>query len=317
MKYLLSILLILTSFFSWAESKPVTINIGFDLWPGYYPLVIAKQQGLFAQQGLQVNYFIPENTDFMLKKFSNKELDAICVSVGDIFNLLPTMPDIRVPLVADISAGGDALLSLKPMPRFLDGLKIGTNLNGFGELFVHQFLADHNTDFQAVSLIDIDASKARELLANKTVDIAHTWQPYVSENVDAGARIIYTSRQTPGLIPDVVVFSGDFIKQHPDALRGFIRAWLEALDWWEQNPAAGNQLIQTELNLSHPVSSKGIKLMNLADNIDAFSNQRSPRALPKVISRYVDFFYQKGILTQRLQANQIIDSRFLTEPPPN
>ncbi|WP_101757816.1 ABC transporter substrate-binding protein [Oceanicoccus sp. KOV_DT_Chl] len=293
------------------DDNQQTINIGIDLWPGYYPVVIANHLGLFKQHNLQVSYFVPEDTNIMLNQFRQAKLDIVCVAAGDAFALIEELPETRIALITDLSAGGDALLSLQPLPRFLDNMRIGTNLGGFGELFVQQFLIDRKTKFTDIELVDMDAAEANQLLQSKQIDIAHTWEPYVSQSVNAGARIVYTSRQTPGLIPDVAVFHGTFLKEQPKAVRNFIRSWFEAVDWWQQNEMEGNQIIQQQLSLKEPVSLKGIKLMDRRDNIDAFNNYQSPRALPKVIERYSAFYFQKKIITSELKPEQVIDGQYL------
>ena len=291
------------------------IRVGMDLWPGYYPLVIAKQREGFNRRQLNVRYHIPENTDKMLSAFKQGELDIICVALGDVFALLKDQPDLRVILVADISAGGDALLSLSKMPDNLQGLKIGTNTGGFGELFVQQFLKEYHTPFDQVELINIEASAASQHLYAHELDIVHTWEPYLSSLHNQGAKILYTSRQTPGLIPDVIVAHPSLMRLNPNAVTLFVDAWLEAVEWWQHHPAEGNTLLQQSLQLKDPVSLKGIKLMNREDNLDAFHNKRSPRALKKVIPRYTQFFNSKGLNINAKQID-IVDGRFLNKRSP-
>lgn len=287
-----------------------TLKVGLDLWPGYFPLIIAKQRDLFTSRGLQVDYFIPENTDKMLSAFKRGELDAICVALGDVFRLLPSQPGSRVVMVSDLSAGGDALLTLKPLPSRLDGLRIGTNLGGFGELFVEEFLGSYHSQIEQISLHNIDASQALAALKLNQVDVAHSWEPYVSKATDNGARIVFTSRQTPGLIPDVVLFNAEALAQRPDAVRGFVAAWLEAVDWWQQHPLAAKKLIADELT-SDDFSLRGIKLMTSSDNIKTFKNYLSPRALPQVVERYIQFFEDSNALPSGLLTRDVIDGRFL------
>lgn len=51
--------------------------------------------------------------------------------------------------------------------------------------------------------------------------------------------------------------------------------------------------------------------MNLKDNKDAFNNPHSARSISKAINHYIEFFTRKKILTQDLQAEDIIDGHFL------
>ena len=297
-----------------AQPGPPVLRVGLDLWPGYYPLLIAAEKPFFDPAVVQVDYRIPENTAAMLEDFVEGELDIVCVALGDLFALLDRVPDSRVILIADLSAGGDALLSLRPLRSLPTNLRIGTNTDGFGALFVEQFMLDYRFTAEQITLTDMEASDAMDMLRQQEVDIAHTWEPYITEAVEQGARILFTSRQTPGLIPDVVIARGYLGKESPVALQHFVERWLQALNWWQTNPAAGNQLIQQAAPLAGPISMKGIKLMTLEDNLEAFGKPESPRYLPKAVDRYVDYFYRQGVLPRRLSSDEVISPAFLPSP---
>ncbi|WP_019530465.1 ABC transporter substrate-binding protein [Dasania marina] len=290
------------------------INIAFDLWPGYYPLIIAEQQGYFKKYQLNVKSTYFDRVSKLQTRFVDKQFDAVCIALGDIFSLLEQLPNARIILIADLSAGGDALLSLSPLPKNLNNLRIGINVNGFGELFITEFLKDYDHNIEDVTLVNIDASETTQLLLSRQVDIVHSWEPFVTEAISAGAKILYTSRQAPGLLPDVVAFHGDFLALHPQAAKNFTKAWFEAVEWWLNNPAAGNKIIEKTLTLNKPVDLKGIKLMSYEDNLDSFNNPRSARSLDRVLNRYIEFFSHKNIISKELNATEIINANFLSAP---
>jgi NitT/TauT family transport system substrate-binding protein len=257
-----------------------------------------------------VDYQVLENTNAMMAQFLAGELDVVCLSLGDVFTLWQKMPGLKVVLVADLSAGGDALLSFKPIQQGLNGIRVGTNLGGFGELFVGQFIADYGANPKLVELVDVDAAQAPEKLRQGSVDIVHTWEPYVTALEQQGARIVYTSRQTPGLIPDVVVVHSKVLQERPEHVKQFIAGWLEAVDWWQRDEALGNRFLEQTLGLAQ-VSLRGIKLMDAKDNIETFREDGSPRGLVRVTERYSRFFFDKGVLTKPPTSKEILDGRFL------
>ena len=290
----------------------VKVSVGIDLWPGYYPVVIAKEKGWFAEQGLDVQYFLPENTDKMLNGFVQGESDVVCVALGDVFALKEKLPGLRVALISDESAGGDALISLKPLPTNLNGMKIGTNRNGFGELFVAAFLQQHNTKIEDVTLVHQEASRASEFLSSGKVDIAHSWEPYVSDaSAYYDAKIVFSSAKTPGLIPDAVVFHPNLMAQ-PEVAKAFVRTWLKATEWWLKNRHAGNRIAERSLLLMpSTVNLEGIKLMNTEGNRKLFEKRDDMTSLYFVTEKYIRFFQSKGILTKTLNADDVITAEFL------
>lgn len=283
------------------------IRVGIDLWPGYYPAVIAQQKGFFARRQLQVQYSVPENTDKMLQAFSAGELDVVCVALGDVFAFREKVPSLRVVLISDESSGGDALLSLKPLPPKLDGLRIGTNLNGFGELFVRAFLQQHNTPLNAVTLLNQDASDAAVLLKQGKLDVVHTWEPYVSELTGYhDAMVVFSSAQTPGLIPDAVVLHGSLL-QKPELAKAFVAGWIEGAEWWLSRRHEGNRIVERALvMMPNTVNLEGVRLFDGSANRKAFRNNGSPQSLYSVVQTYIDFFREKGVLKTALTPDDIL-----------
>lgn len=290
-----------------------TIKLGIDLWPGYYPAIIAAQKGFFAKHQLDVEVIIPENTDTMLSQFNNQKIDAVCVAAGDIILIASETRAAKIVMITDLSAGGDAIVSANNWNN-KKHLTIGTNLGGFGEIFVRQFLKDYHIKTSSVNIIDIDASEAPELIRSQKLDLAHTWEPYVSQAKSLGGRIVYTSWQTPGLIPDVLAFHREFIEKHPDKVTAFINAWFAATNWWVNNLEEGNAIIQNYLNTTDEISLSGIKLMLRADNLNSFNDSKAPRNIVKVVQRYIDFYTEKGLLKHSISPKEILSSEFLNPP---
>lgn len=292
------------------DTTPFEMSFALDLWPGYYPAIVAKQRGLFAARGLDVDIRLPGNTNRMLADFSAGSHDLVAVALGDIINLTSQFREVRVILVADESSGGDAILSFEPNLA-LEGKRIGTNLGGFGELLVNELLVSQSISPAQVQLVNIDAEQALELLQDGSLDYAHTWEPFVTQAENAGAKVVFSSADTPGLIPDVVAIRERFAAEHPEQVKAFVAAWLEAQAWWLENRDAGNQLIAefTNQNASD-ISLRGIALKNAEDNRKMYVSKEST-GLEAVVKKYSDFFVVKGILAQDVDGDSILDGQYL------
>jgi len=301
---------------AWAAKVPApaltSVRVGIDMWPGYYPVVIAQEKGFFASRGLQVKYSVPENTDKMLEAFATGELDVVCVALGDVFAFREKVPSLRVALISDESAGGDALLSLKPLPENLAGLRIGTNLNGFGELFVREFLQQHNTPISAVTLVNQEASDAAVMLRGNKIDVAHTWEPYVSELTGYyDVRVLFTSAQTPGLIPDSVVMHGNLLQKN-DTAKAFVAGWLEGAEWWLSHRHRGNRIVERALvMMPNTVNLEGVKLFDTEANRKALQSNGAAPSLQTVVQQYIDYFREKGVVKTALTPADILATGLL------
>lgn len=311
----LSLLLSLFISFS-SNANPQWIKVGIDLWPGYYPVILAKHLGLFRKNGIEVDIVLPEDTDNMLSDFTSGKLDLVCVAMGDAFSLKAQDPDLRVVMITDESAGGDALLGQPDELNNLKGKRIGTNLNGFGELFIKSFINQAGLKLDDIQLIHQEASEAIHFLQEDRADIVHTWEPYVTEVVSFNVGdVVFDSSKTPGLIPDSLLANGNTIKNKGNSLKLFISAWLEAVEWWLNNRVKGDSIIESELVLMPgSVNLEAVRLYDKSDNIKAFKRSDDMASMHHVTDIYIKFFKRKGILKGDYSSSDFIDASFLPTP---
>lgn len=300
-----------------APPPPTPLRLGMDLWAGYFPAAIAEREGLMAAEGVALEVVPTRDTNGLIAEFAAGRYDLIAVSLGDAIILTRNRPDVVVLLVADESAGGDQLLRAPTAgndatapPRF------GTNLGGFGELFIRAWLEREGIAPGDVVWTNVDASDVPAALAEGRVDFGHTWQPYADNAVAAGATPVFSSADTPGLILDVVLATRSGLQRQPEAYRGFVRAWFEAERRWRSDPAAGNATAASALGLEPAeVSLDGVKLYSLDDNRHAMTGGRDA-PLASLIARYSAFFVERGSLSTPPEPASMFDPGLLPEAPP-
>lgn len=297
-----------------AESvAAVPLRVAIDLWPGYYPLVIAQEKGYLAAEGVAVDLSIPQDTHRMIAEFAANELDLICVSMGDIVLTTRVRPDIRMILCSDESAGGDQLLAVaaEGEGRSYRGSRIGTTLGGFGELFVRRFLAREDLRRDEVVMIDADAADVVGMLERGELDIGHTWEPYAGQARAKGFVPVFTSLDTPGAILDGLITHDTVLRRREAEVRGLVRAWFQAVDWWRANEAEGCALVEAKLGLEPgSVSLEGIHLLDREENLQVF-DLTALQGLRRATEDYVEFFVSRGLLGHRVLPQELLSPQFL------
>jgi NitT/TauT family transport system substrate-binding protein len=124
--------------------------------------------------------------------------------------------------------------------------------------------------------------------------------------------VLFTSKQTPGLIPDVIVFREPVLRARPADIRAFVRAWFQAVEYWQSNPKEGNAIIGKVLNIPpETISLEGVKLLTLNDNQQGFTSNNSTDSLYYTAQLYANFFVRTGGLTRPPEINQLLDPSFL------
>jgi NitT/TauT family transport system substrate-binding protein len=304
---------------SCGEAKPRVdqdppLRFAYDLWPGYYPVLIAQRLGYFREEGIRVEAIHPENTDPMMADFAAGKYDAIAVALGDIVSLTQAAPDIRVVLKTDESSGADAVVATRDIAgvRDLRGRRVAVNLGGFGEVFITKMLEANGLHTSDVTLVDVDAADVPARLLSGEIQAGHTWEPYITDLKKSGAHVLFSSAQTPGLIPAVIAFRGDVIRDRPAAVRGFVRAWLRAVDYWRDRPAEGLRIAAEALGKKPgELTSAGDKIMTRDDNVRAFTHGTTPESLYESARIYLEFYGRIGTVRTAPDIERLIDGQFI------
>src|SRR5258708_32515120 len=79
-----------------------------------------------------------------------------------------------------------------------------------------------------------------EAMASGAMPIGVTYEPNVSQitALEGGKKfpVVYSSKDAPGLITDVLVFKKEVIKAKPEAVKALIQCYTDALDYMKRNP---------------------------------------------------------------------------------
>jgi NitT/TauT family transport system substrate-binding protein len=284
---------------------------------GNMPVLIAQKKGFFQAQGIDVELSYVDYLQLQQADFSAGKYDAIGLTLGDFIMLSATNPDMQAVMVVDESTGVDAVVAQSDIKTILDlkGKKLGADLGGFSEVFLSEMLKTSNLTSDDVRLVKVEALEVPQRIQNNAIQAGHTWEPYLSEALKLGANILFTSKQTPGLILDVVAFRGEVIRDRPEDIRAFVRGWLQALSYWETNIPEGNEIASKVLNIpSTTISLEGIDLTDFAENQKFFQSD-SPNYIYKTAKKYADFFIRTGNVTRLPNIESLFNSSFLTPPP--
>ena len=298
------------------KSEPPILTVAYSLWPGYFPLIIAQEKGFFTQQGVKVELVYSENHQVPLADFSAGKYDGMAITLGSFMSNIEKITGSQIILITDRSTGADAVVSQSNIESEADlkGKRIGVKLGNFGELFVIKMLEKNGLTSNDVTLVNLEAETIVQNLTNGNIQAGQTWEPYVFQAVQSGAKVLFTSKQTPGLIPDVVVFRSNVLRDRPDDVRAFIRTWFQAVDYWKTNPEESKTLIAKTLNLKpEEISTEGLELLDLKNNLAALTPGSTTESLYYTAKLYADFYTRTGGLSTVPNIQKFIDPSFVQQ----
>lgn len=295
------------------QMKRSPLKVAFINFIGYNSAIIAQKKGFFQAQGVEVELkYDIKFAQLQQADFSAGKYDGIGITLGSFIILSAKNPDMQAVMVVDETNGADVVVAQPDIKTVADlkGKNLGALLGSFSEVFVTQMLKTANLTNEDVNLVKVEASEIPPNLKNNTIQAGHTWEPYLSDALNSGGHIIFTSKQTPGLILDLVVFRGNIIRDRAQDIRSFVQAWLQAATYWENNIEEGNAIISKALNIPiNKLSLGGIKLTNLAENQQLFQFNSS-NSIYKTAKIYADFFIGTGNVTRIPEIKTLFNSSF-------
>ncbi len=297
---------------------PDKITIGYVDWPGYLALFLAEDKGYLQEAGLDVDLklyseFQELSDDYVAGKIQGKvniSLDAVAEAYRGL--------DHKIVLAIDYSNGADAIISSPQITSFKDikGKKVGYDHGSHLEFLLIYALQQNDLSIKDIQSFNLDPKSAAEALVDGTVDVAVTYEPFLSPaRNEIKGNIIYSSADAPGLVTDILSFRTEFIEENPETIDAIVQAYFKGLNFWKSNPAEANALIGKRLGVSGQevsIQLLGISMLDEQDNQTAFIFAAGFESIYGNMRRTGDFIRPiRYPESPKLDTDQLVDDRFI------
>jgi NitT/TauT family transport system substrate-binding protein len=252
--------------------QPVELRIGINPWPGYEPLFIARDDGLFAKHRLAIKLVEFTSVGDCLRGFQQGDVDGMtCTLVEVVLGRQVHLDRPPVPiLVTDSSLGADVLLAQPEIASVsaLRGRKIGVEAASLGIFILERALTKHGMNRTDVTIVALGQDEMAEALRSHRVDAIMTYAPYSIAASNQGARMLFSSREIPDEVVDVVAISDKILQTDPQVAERLRAVWQEVLAQIARDPAAAHARMAQRQKLTlaeFTASLDGIAITPAAD----------------------------------------------------
>lgn len=252
-------------------------------WIGDSSYYVADKKGLFKKNGLTTKEaFFASPTD-MFVSFMTKETDIAWVTSGDAVQMVERDPSIKIIYVIDYSNGSDGIIGRNiKLPKDIKGKTIARDNLLYAKVFLHAYLKKAGLTEKDVTIKDMTVENAATAFANKQVDAAVSFEPFMSKAAKTGGgNVIFSSKDT-NLIADVIVVRQDLIKNRKPELKAYLKAIDQAVKLVKARDPEALQITATKMGISvDEVKSQigGAKIFDLEDNKAIAFNKSSPNSI--------------------------------------
>ncbi len=288
-----------------APLKP--LRIGTHVWPGYEPLFLARELGYYGNTPIKLVEYPSLDPN---APYRNGEIEMIATPMSGLLILAQTNPEVRALLIMDISQGADAIVAQRAIANLqsLKGRKVGVDRSTLAEFVLSRGLKQVGLSRQDVKIVYVELSDQEEAYKQGRIDAVVTFEPYRSNILKSGAKLLFDSTQIPGEVVDVLAGSKSLLTTHATQLQVFMQGWFRALDYIKKNPEdaarrmAQRQGVTPEQFLK---SLKGLHLVTLEEN-QKILGKTNP-VLINGAKRLSQFIVTNKILKQEIDPNRLLD----------
>lgn len=234
----------------WQLSRQrLPLAVAITNWPGYEYLYLAEQKQLGRPYGLELG----------VQQYSSLLDQRQAFERGDVPLMATTMPEAiavcqeapkRCPeliLVLDQSLGADRVLARAPLarPQQLLGRRVGLERAVLAEYILLRSLGDRPVVLERAMRLRFDGPVALvEGLKAGDLDAIVTYHPYDASLINDPRIVeVFSSRQIPGEIVDVLAVDPAYARSHRRELKALVQTWWAARDFARRNPGESTALM--------------------------------------------------------------------------
>lgn len=288
-------------------------TIGIVTWVGYGPLYVAQEKGFFKDEGLKIDIKIMDGAGEREAAYLSGSLDLF-PNTPDAFVIFATQgAKGKIVMPMDESAGADGVIAKKEIQTIADlkGKKVGFQSGITSHFFLLYLLDQAGLSGSDVKQENLGAGEAGAAFAAGNLDAAVTWEPWLTKaNEMPEGKLLKTSKDTPGLLADVLMASDDMINQHRSDLQGFMRAWFKAVDYLKEEENESINIIAKAFTLE----SSEVKDMLSTDHFflldeskEYFGSPNNPGKVFEVLKLASRLYMDNKVIESIPDMNRMVD----------
>jgi NitT/TauT family transport system substrate-binding protein len=299
-------------------AAPDKVTVGICPYITFSPLFIAMEEGYFAEQNLEVDLQMFENSTVAMPLLEQGQLDAGGnVPVAGLFNAINQTESIKI--VADrgsLIEGGchyfamlasDEWLADHPNPTADDfrGMRISTDVNSFQGFLLDTYLESFGLTYDDMEVQYIPPPNLIEAANNGSVDFITTAEPWVTRVSNTGKMSVLVGFQEimPGAQVGFLNLGRRLAIDDPELGERFVTAYVQGIRQYMEG--------KTERNLE--IISEYTKLPADALTRVCWPDMRTDGSVNiDTVMAYQEWAVNRGQLDKIAPEDVIWDPRFAT-----
>jgi len=298
------------------ETSGETLVLGYSAWPGWFPLAVAEEAGIFEQVGLDVDlrYF----ADYLgsLDALAAGELDGNTQTLNDtMFSVASGTPEVIV-VVNDNSTGNDAIICDESITSIADlaGKTIAAEPGVVDHFLLLQGLESEGLTEDDIDFRGVLTGDAAAGFAGGEFDCVGVFAPFTLQALEReGSHVVFDSADYPGTIPDHIVVSPELIADRPGDVQALVDAWYLTLEYIDEHPDEAIAIMADVAEVTpeeYEQFAEGTTIFSVDDALAAFQDGDDTTSLLYTANLINPFLVSSGLAEEEADLTGLFDASF-------
>lgn len=294
-----------------AAHAQTKVAIGISGWTGFAPLVLAKEAGIFAKNGLDVTIQkIPQKDRHLAIASGAIQCAATTVETWIVWDAAGVKTKQIFQLDKSYGADGMAVRSATGSIKDLKGKTVAASAPGTSPYFaLAWFLKENGMSVKDVNVVNMEPGPAAQAFIAGQNDAAMTYEPYLSavrEKPEAG-KIIATTLDYP-MVMDTFGCTPAFLVDEK-AAAALTKSYFEALDMIKKEQAKAYEIMGADVKQTGEQFGKSAAFLRWSDaegNKKFFSGDWQAFS-----AKATDLLLEIGLIKARPDLASLVETKFV------
>jgi NitT/TauT family transport system substrate-binding protein len=300
-----------------AAKSPATLRLGMSSYSGYGPYFIGVEKGFFKEAGLDLKpQIVGDDALQRATMVRAGKLDGFTTTVDTIVNAMGKGVPLKLVLATDTSNGADGVVSTKGIADVaaLRGKEVAVQPGTTTQFMLAAVLETAGLTLDDIKQKNLSPSDAGAAFAAGKVDVAATWEPWLTKAAEKNGKVLASSKELPGVITDAVAVDPGYAEKNPDAVRALAEGWDKSVAFLESNPDEALPMMARGLDLEIADLKSQLETINLFSQAEAqefFGTKDAPGEMYKLVDRSSAFWADLGEIDGKVDSDTAVAPEFV------
>lgn len=302
-------------------APPTTMKLGSLVWIGYGPLYVAEAMDFYKKYNLKVSLQIFSDPALIPPAVSSGAVDGATLTFDQVVGQVGSGKKMKAVLPIDYSSGGDAIVTDMSIRSVADlkGKKVGFAPLSPSDFLLTYALNKNGMTEKDITPVNMTPEAVPAALASGQMKIGVTYEPSVSQVLSQGGgkkyKVLFSSKDAPGLLGDALVFDEKMIKSRPAEITGIVKAYLDGLAYMKARPDESARIIGKAMGISAAEVKdqlQGVYFFTPAEMAGVFTKSADTTSFYTSTQIIGKLLKDKGEIKQIPPAEANFDAQFVT-----